>query len=78
MPRDYIFRIRGMVGKPPVELSVLSVCRTLHGISIADAIPKRLDQHSSCSSKESLRTWSSKEVFINLLLAPGAGPAPRR
>jgi hypothetical protein len=44
IPRDYIFRIRGMVGKPPVELGFLSVCRTWHGISIADAIPKRLDE----------------------------------
>lgn len=33
-----------MVGKPPVELGLLSVCRTWHGISIGDAIPKRLDQ----------------------------------
>ena len=33
-----------MVGKPTVELGLLSVCRTWHGISIADAIPKRLDE----------------------------------
>ena len=33
-----------MVGKPPVELRLLSVCRTRHGISIADTVPKRLDQ----------------------------------
>jgi hypothetical protein len=33
-----------MVRKPPVELGFLSVCRTWHCISIADVIPKRLDQ----------------------------------
>jgi len=55
-----------MVGKPPVELGLLSSCRTWHGISIADAIPKRLDQ-LKLLSKGSLRTWSNKEVFIHLL-----------
>jgi hypothetical protein len=33
-----------MVGKPSVELRLLSVCRTWHRISVGNAIPKRLDQ----------------------------------
>lgn len=33
-----------MVGKPPVELRLLSACRTWHGISVDNAIPKRLNQ----------------------------------
>jgi hypothetical protein len=33
-----------MVDKPPVEFLFLSVCRTWHGISVDEAIPKRLDQ----------------------------------
>ena len=33
-----------MLGKSPVQLRLLSVCRTWHGISVDDAIPKRLDQ----------------------------------
>ena len=33
-----------MVGNPPVKLGFLRSCWTWHGISIADAIPKRLDE----------------------------------
>jgi hypothetical protein len=33
-----------MVDKPPVELRPQGVCRTWHGISVDDAIPKRFDQ----------------------------------
>ena len=33
-----------MVGEPTVELGLLSVCRSWDGISITDAIAKRLDE----------------------------------
>jgi hypothetical protein len=59
-----------MVGKPTVELGLLSVCRTWDGISITDAIPKRLDEFESISRERFLDSTGTR--LTNALVAPRA------
>jgi hypothetical protein len=64
-----------MVGKPTVELGLLSVCRTWDGISIADAIPKRLDEFESLSRErflDSTGTRLTNTRLTNALVVPRA------
>jgi hypothetical protein len=42
-PRDYVIGVGCMLGKPPVEFSLLGFCRVRYCISLDNVVPKRFD-----------------------------------